>query len=116
MKKFLCSLLLLCGCLFGAVAQDVKTLHETAQSYLRDGDYQNAIIVLNRALEIEPKNRELLKDLLFANYLKRDFAKAIEIGKPLVDRDDADLRSFQLLGLVYKQIAEFKECEKMYKK
>jgi tetratricopeptide (TPR) repeat protein len=91
-------------------------LHETAQTYLRDGDYQNAIIVLNRALEVEPTNKELLKDLLFANYLKRDFAKAIEIGKPLVDREDSDLRSFQLLGLVYKQIAEFKECEKMYKK
>jgi tetratricopeptide (TPR) repeat protein len=99
-----------------SIAQDVKTLHATAQNYLRDGDYQNAIIVLGKALEIEPTNKELLKDLLFANYLKRDFAKAIEIGKPLVDREDSDLRSFQLLGLVYKQIAEFKECEKMYKK
>lgn len=116
MKKFLFSLLLLCGCVLTSIAQDVKTLHETAQNYLRDGDYQNAIIVLGKALEVEPTNKELLKDLLFANYLKRDFAKAIEIGKPLVEREDSDLRSFQLLGLVYKQIAEFKECEKMYKK
>jgi len=116
MKKSLFSLLLVCGCIYGSVAQDVKTLHETAQNYLRDGDYQNAIIVLGKALEVEPTNKEFLKDLLFANYLKRDFAKAIEIGKPLVDREDSDLRSFQLLGLVYKQIAEFKECEKMYKK
>ncbi len=53
---------------------------------------------------------------MFANYLKRDFAKAIEIGKPLLDKADADLRSYQLMGLVYKSIADFKECEKMYKK
>ena len=116
MKKFFFSLLIIFGFLTTSIAQDVKTLHETAKTYLRDGDYQNAIIVLNRALDVEPNNIELLKDLLFANYLKRDFAKAIEIGKPLIDREDADLRTFQLLGLVYKQIADFKECEKMYKK
>lgn len=110
-------MLLLAGAFTGvSFSQDVKTLHETAKNYLRESDYQNAILVLNRALEVEPANRELLKDALFANYLKRDFAKAIEIGKPLVERDDADLQSFQLLGLVYKSIADYKECEKMYKR
>lgn len=116
MKKFL--LLFLCGCVsvISVVAQDAKSLDETAKGYLKDGDYQNALIVLNRALELDPNNREVLKDMLFANYLKRDFAKAIEIGKPLIDRSDADLQSFQLLGLAYKSIADYKECEKMYKK
>jgi tetratricopeptide (TPR) repeat protein len=116
MQKFLLLLLLCFAYTFSSYAQDAKQLHETAQGYLKEGDYQNAILVLNRALELEPNNTEILKEAVFANYLKRDFAKAIEIGKPLVDRPDADLRSFQLLGLAYKSIAEYKECEKMYKK
>ena len=115
-KKFVLLLAFATGFILTSLAQDAKELHATAQNYLKDGDYNNAILVLNRALATDPNNKEMLKDLLFANYLKRDFAKAIEIGKPLVERTDADLRSFQLLGLVYKSIADYKECEKMYKR
>jgi tetratricopeptide (TPR) repeat protein len=116
MKRFLLLSIIVFANILISVGQDAKQLHEKAQGYLKDGDYQNAILVLNRALEIEPNNKEILKDVVFANYLKRDFVKAIEVGKILVDRPDADLRSFQLLGLAYKSIAEYKECEKMYKK
>lgn len=116
MKNFLLLLLFAAAFTSGSFGQGAKELHNTAQNYLKEGDYQNAILVLDRALALEPNNKEMLKDALFANYLKRDFAKAIEIGKPLVERSDADIRSFQLLGLVYKSIADYKECEKMYKR
>jgi tetratricopeptide (TPR) repeat protein len=116
MRKLSLLIYISVGFTFLSLAQDAKTLHETAQNYLKGGDYNNAILVLNRALSLDPGNREMQKDILFANYLKRDFAKAIEVGKPLVERPDADIRSFQLLGLVYKSIADFKECEKMYKR
>jgi tetratricopeptide (TPR) repeat protein len=58
----------------------------------------------------------MLKDLAFLSYLKRDFAKSIEISKSLIEREDADEQCFQVLGMTYKAIAEHKECNKLYKK
>jgi len=95
--------------------QDAATLHETAQTFLRRGDYDNAVLVLTKAQEMQPNDLQIAKDLLFAYYLKRDFGKALEIGKPLVARTDADAQCFQMLGLTYKSVAEDKEAEKLYK-
>ncbi len=98
-----------------AQSPDAKVLHETARDFLKNGDYDNAILVLNRAIEQEPTNKEMLKDLVYASYLKRDFAKAREVGETLIKRPDADVPTYQMLGLTYKAIAEYKEAEKLYK-
>ena len=95
---------------------DPKTLHETARSFMRTGDFENAIIVLNRALQMDPKNLELQKDLVMTYYLKRDYSKALDGVKEIIDRDDADVVSFQIAGNVYKALEEVKDAEKMYKK
>jgi tetratricopeptide (TPR) repeat protein len=94
---------------------DQKALEETAKTFIRQGDYTNAIVVYNRALQQEPQNLELLKGLAFSYYLQRDFDKALKAAKPLPARADADVQSFQILGMVYKAIDEAKDCEKMYK-
>lgn len=94
---------------------DTKTAQETAKNYMKQGDYSNAILVLNRALQKEATNLELQKDLAFAYYLHRDYVRALEVAKPFADRPDADVQSYQILGMVYKAIEERKDCEKMYK-
>lgn len=94
---------------------DTKTSQETAKNYVKQGDYSNAILVLNRALQKEAENLELQKDLAFAYYLNHDYVRALEIAKPFTDRPDADVQCYQILGLVYKAIEERKDCEKMYK-
>lgn len=99
-----------------AQTEDVKAMHETAKIFMRSGDFDNAIIVLTRALQQDKNNLELQKDLVMSFYLKRDYAKALEGVKALIDRDDADVVCFQLAGNVYKAIEEPKECEKVYKK
>lgn len=93
----------------------VKQLQEASKNLLKQGDLDNAIAVLNKAVQQEPASLELRKDLSFAHYVKRDFAKAIEVGKPLAERPDADQQTFQVLGMSYKAIAEYKECAKMYR-
>jgi Tfp pilus assembly protein PilF len=98
-----------------AQQQDVKTLDETAKTFIRQGDFTNALVVLNRALQQEPKNLELLKDLAFTYYLDRNFEKSLAVAKPLPERADADVQTYQILGMVYKATEERKECEKMYK-
>lgn len=96
-------------------SQDAAALHQTAQTFLKQGDYENAVLVLTKALQMQPNDLQMTKDLLFAYYLKRDFTKAMEVGKPLITRADADVQSYQMVGLVYKSIAEDKEAEKLYK-
>ena len=116
MKKllFAASILLSAGI---ATAQDTdsKAALETAKGFVRQGDYPNAILVLNRALQKDASNFELQKDLAFAYYLQRDYAHAMGVAKPLAEREDADVQSFQILGLVYKALEERKDCEKMYR-
>ncbi len=116
MKYFLISFFIILSCSGFAQQQDAKQLYETAKGFMRQGDYDNATLVFNRALQQDPLNLEMLKDFAFLNVLKRDFAKAIEVGKTLVDRPDADEQTFQILGMAYKAVADNKECGKLYKK
>jgi Tfp pilus assembly protein PilF len=99
-----------------AQPEDVKTLHETAKTFMRSGDFDNAVVVLTRALQKDSKNLELQKDLVMSYYLKRDYKKALEGVQQIVDRDDADVVTFQIAGNVYKALEEAKDCEKVYKK
>lgn len=116
MKLFLCVVcLFIASFSFAQSDQDVSKLHETAQTFIRQNDYDNAILVLTKALQMQPTDLQINKDLLFVYYVKRDFAKAMEIGRPLVARPDADVQSFQMLGLTFKGVAEDKEAEKLYK-
>src|ERR1043166_10037344 len=116
-NKFLFSFACLFIC-FQSFAQteNPKTLHETARTFMKSGDFDNAIVVLNRALQMDKNNLELQKDLVMSYYLKRDYVKANEGVKSLIDRDDADEVSFQIAGNVYKALEQFKDCDKMYKK
>jgi len=94
---------------------DPKTLHETAKNFMRSGDFDNAIIVLTRALQKDSRNLEMQKDLVTSYYLKRDYVKALDGVKELINRDDADVITFQIAGNVYKALEQVKDCEKIYK-
>ncbi len=99
-----------------AQPEEVKKMQETAKAFMRTGDFDNAIIVLTRALQKDNKNIDLQKDLVMSYFFKRDYAKALEGAKVLIDRDDADVVSYQIAGNVYKALEEVKDCDKMYKK
>lgn len=116
MKKILFTLLILLPALTSLAQEDPISLYENAKNFMRQGDFDNAIIVLNRALKNDKDNLEMLKDLAQAYYLKRDYAKAMEIVNELVDRTDADVVTFQIAGNVYKAMEDVKEADKVYKK
>src|SRR5256885_15334846 len=118
MKKYLiifCSILLLSITVIGQ-SDDPKTLHENAKTFMRQGDFNNAIVILTRALQMDKNNIEMRKDLAMSYYYKRDYEKALEEVKILMDRDDADVVAFQIAGNVYKALEEVKEAEKVYKR
>ncbi len=117
MKKIFFPLFIASLLSFNAFAQpeDPKKMHETAKSFMLAGDYDNAIIVLTRALQSDKDNLEMQKDLVMSYYLKRDFTKALTGVKEMLGRDDADVVTYQIAGNVYKALEEVKDCEKMYK-
>lgn len=88
---------------------------ETARAFIRQGDYSNAILVLRRALESGAGNPELRKDLAYAYYLQRDYPNALETASAIAESPAADVRIYQILGMVYKAIEDPKEAERAYR-
>ena len=115
MKNFIFSFIILCTA-FTAIAQEANQLHQTAREFMRQGDFTNAILVLNRAIKLDTKNIEIAKDLGLNYYFAKDYNKALEIYKPILDRADADDQCFQIAGDIYLALDNPKECEKIYKR
>lgn len=100
----------------GFAQQHPDTLQQAGREYMRRGDWGNAIIVFNRAIQQQPGNVDLLNDLAYTYFLQRDFTHALETIKPVVAGDKADVRSFQIAGTVYRAIEEVKDADKVYTK
>ena len=101
----------------GAIAQQtVQQLRETALIFQRQQDYSNTIMVLAKALEMEPGNIDVLRDVAFTYYLSGDYAKAAQRILPLIELESADEQIFQVAGTVFKELQDFKTAERLYKK
>ena len=81
--KVLFTYLITCISLAGLAqdTQDLTSMKEAAKNYIRQGDYNNALMVLNRAKEKSPTDLEIQKDLALTYYLQKDFAKAQEVSR-----------------------------------
>ena len=109
--------LLLMGSMLSAAGQpSTAQLRETALSYQRQGDYANTLLVLGTALQQEPRSMALLTDLAHTLYLQEEYGKALNVARPLLDREDAEVRTFQVGGNIYKAVGDASSCEKMYRK
>lgn len=97
-------------------AQDAQALRETARDFSKQGDFNNAILVLSKAHDMEPNNLTVSKDLALACYQKPDYPKMQAVLKPLIERPDADAEVFQLAGMLNKALGDQKECDRVYKK
>lgn len=97
-------------------AQDAAELHKNARTFMQQGDYPNAILILNRALVLQPGNLEMSKDLGLNYYFAKDYTKAIEVLKPLLEKDEADDQCFQIAGDAYLALDQAKDAEKIYKR
>ena len=115
-KLFLIAFVVLMAGSSKSFGQTSVQLHETAKTFMRQGDYTNAIPVLKRSLEQDPGNLSMSKDLAMSYLYQPNNAKAKEIITPLMDRNDADDQIFQIAGTVYKQLGDAKESAKVYKK
>jgi tetratricopeptide (TPR) repeat protein len=114
--KFLFSLLI-CFLTLNLNAQDdVQKLLETARTFTRQGDYTNAILVLNRAAALKPGDLGIEKDIAYNQYLAGNLDQAAVLAKQLLEREDADVQAYQIAGNIFKGMNNNKECLKLYKK
>jgi tetratricopeptide (TPR) repeat protein len=113
--KSIFSLLFFFLSLQSGIAQNATELHATGRSFMQQGDYANAIVVLNRATQIEPENIEITKDLSLSYYMQRDNNKALETIKPVLDRADADDQCYQIAGNIYLQLGLTADCNRLYR-
>lgn len=116
MKKVLLFFIMAVVFLAAAKAQTVEELQETAAVFMRQGDYGNATLVLNRAAGLAPKNMSIQKSLALAYNYQKLHDKALEAIKKVIDSDEADDQSFQVAGTIYKDLSQPREAEKLYRK
>ena len=114
MKKLLVLLLVFLVHLT-VMAQDAVQLQKNARAYMQQGDYANAILILNRAILLQPGNMEIAKDLALNYYFAKDYNKALDVIKPLVEKGEADDQCIQIGGDSYLALEQVKEAEKLYK-
>jgi Tfp pilus assembly protein PilF len=98
------------------IAQSNAELQATAKTLMRQADYGNAVLILNRCLAQEPNNTSIGKDLALSYFYLQNNEKALEIIKPVLDSKDADDQCFLIAGNIYKQLNNLKESEKIFKK
>ncbi len=117
MKKLLLFILVAFGfSMQFSFAQTVAELQKNAQAFMRQGDYTNAVLILNRCIEKEPTNTSVGKDLALSYFYTQNNSKALEVIKPVLESNDADDQCFLIAGNIYKQLELPKESEKVYKK
>lgn len=95
---------------------DAASLYNTARSFIHSGDYANAILVLNRAIQLEPENAEYRKQLAFSYYLNNNLPQADKVIKQVLNSDAVDVQTFQIAGNISKAESDPKGAEKNYKR
>lgn len=115
-NRFVIGVLILLFSAAGVSAQTAAELRENARSFMQQGDFSNATLVLNRALQLEPGNTEIIRELSLSQFLQKDFSKALETLTPLLNSDDADDQTYQIAGSIQRQLNNPREAEKIYRK
>lgn len=101
---------------FSLAAQDAAELHKNARAFMQQGDHANAIIVLNRAIALQPGNVEIGKDLALNYYYSKNYTKALDVLKPMIEKETADDQCYQIAGDAWQALEQPKEAEKIYRK
>jgi len=115
MKKIFLLIILLYTTQLMFAQQTVEAIRKQAMTSAQQQDFTNAIQTLQQGLQQYPGNFDLLKDEAYIAYLGRDYQHSMQVGKTITEREDADVQSYQILGLTYKAIADYKEADKLYK-
>ena len=115
--KYILSIVFLVTSLFAsAQSEQVQKLYEQTKKWMTDGEYESAALGFKELLQKDGNNLDVLKDWTYFNLLTKNYTKAVEVGKAIIERPDADEQTYQLLGMGYKAVKDFDNCEKVYQR
>jgi tetratricopeptide (TPR) repeat protein len=116
-RTLVATFLMILGCYGVSWSQtDASQLYNTARSFMRSGDYANAILVLNQAIAQSPENAEYRKQLAFAYYLNNNLPQAEKAIKDVLTSDAVDVQTYQIEGNIIKARGDLKGAEKNYRR
>lgn len=104
--KFLCLYLKLCP-------KDVDAVMETVEMCIRAGEYDNAAIVLSKALESQPENTDLLDLSAQVDYDRGEISAALQTSL-VIDFTEADDVNRIRIFMCYFYLCEFDLAEQMF--
>jgi len=110
-ETFFITLLLLVGLIMGCA----MTPYRQGKALLYDKRYDGAIEQFQIALEKEPNNPLILRELAIAYYQKKEYDKAIPLFQKALATKPEDGKSILYLGLSYEGLLAFDDAIKTYK-
>lgn len=93
-----------------------NALFQRAQTFLRSGDYANAILVLNQAVELEPESALYKQQLAYAYSLNNNLDQAEKTIKEVLRSNAANVQTYQIAGNIYKAKRDLKAAERNFKR
>lgn len=91
-------------------------LYGRAQTFIRSGDYANAIIILKRALELQPQSALYRQALAYAYSLNRNYKEAEKLIKTVLRSNAANIQTYQIAGNIYRAQQDLKAAERNFKR
>lgn len=93
------------------ITNQVEDLCDDAVDQYADGNYDEAIALYTRALELDPKCGDAFTGLAMCHQSKGDLDAAIEVTKRYVEVEPEDLLGFTNLSMFYQKKGMIKEAE-----
>jgi tetratricopeptide (TPR) repeat protein len=90
---------------------DKEELYDEAIDLYADQKYDDAIIVYNRALEIDPHFTDAVHGLAMCHQAKGDLDAAIALTKRYLEQEPEDILAFTNLSMFYQKKGMIKEAE-----
>lgn len=95
---------------------ELLKMQENAQLSLSQGDYANAIMLLNQAIHLAPNDVTLRRDLAYTYFLSGKVKKAKEVIDPVVVSDFADEQTFQLAAAIEDALGSYGRAKRLLKR
>jgi Tfp pilus assembly protein PilF len=113
-------MLLLCACATTASkedrAQQATAHYHLGVSYLNDNNIQPAFVEFQKALELNPDDRDVLNAIGVVYLLKlQDYPKAIEFFQKALKVDKGFSEALNNLGFAYERTGKYEEAVASYK-
>jgi tetratricopeptide (TPR) repeat protein len=93
------------------VTAQVEDLCDEAVDQYADGNYEEAIALYTKALELDAKCGDAFTGLAMCHQSKGDLDAAIEVTKRYVEVEPEDLLGFTNLSMFYQKKGMIKEAE-----